>query len=78
MTDSAVYPPISPQIAERRKQARARYPRRVPSNSMCTRTRSAYLETDIRMKIGLSKAGKITGVECDCIQRGGAHRAMGW
>ena len=23
-------------------------------------------ETDIRMKIGLTKAGKITGVECDC------------
>jgi len=34
-------------------------------------------ETDIRMKIGLSKAGKITAVECDCIQRGGAHSGYG-
>ena len=34
-------------------------------------------ETDIRMKIGLSKTGKITGVECECIQRGGAHSGYG-
>ena len=34
-------------------------------------------ETDIRMKIGLSKAGRITGVECECIQRGGAHSGYG-
>jgi 4-hydroxybenzoyl-CoA reductase subunit alpha len=34
-------------------------------------------ETDIRMKIGLTKAGKITGVECDVIQRGGAHSGYG-
>jgi 4-hydroxybenzoyl-CoA reductase subunit alpha len=34
-------------------------------------------ETDIRMKIGLTKAGKITGVECECIQRGGAHSGYG-
>ncbi len=34
-------------------------------------------ETDIRMKIGLTKAGRITGVECDCIQRGGAHSGYG-
>jgi 4-hydroxybenzoyl-CoA reductase subunit alpha len=34
-------------------------------------------ETDIRLKIGLSKAGKITGVECECIQRGGAHSGYG-
>jgi 4-hydroxybenzoyl-CoA reductase subunit alpha len=34
-------------------------------------------ETDIRMKIGLTKAGRITAVECDCIQRGGAHSGYG-
>ena len=34
-------------------------------------------ETDIRMKIGLSKTGHITGVECECIQRGGAHSGYG-
>ena len=34
-------------------------------------------ETDIRMKIGLTRAGKITAVECECIQRGGAHSGYG-
>ena len=34
-------------------------------------------ETDIRMKIGLTKDGKITAVECECIQRGGAHSGYG-
>lgn len=34
-------------------------------------------ETDIRMKIGLTKAGKVTAVECECIQRGGAHSGYG-
>jgi 4-hydroxybenzoyl-CoA reductase subunit alpha len=34
-------------------------------------------ETDIRMKIGLTKAGRITGVECECVQRGGAHSGYG-
>ena len=34
-------------------------------------------ETDIRLKIGLTKGGKITGVECECIQRGGAHSGYG-
>ena len=34
-------------------------------------------ETDIRLKIGLSKAGRITGVECEVIQRGGAHSGYG-
>ena len=34
-------------------------------------------ETDIRMKIGLTNAGKITAVECECIQRGGAHSGYG-
>jgi 4-hydroxybenzoyl-CoA reductase subunit alpha len=34
-------------------------------------------ETDIRLKIGLKKDGRITGVECECIQRGGAHSGYG-
>jgi 4-hydroxybenzoyl-CoA reductase subunit alpha len=34
-------------------------------------------ETDIAMKIGLSKDGRITAVECSCIQRGGAHSGYG-
>ena len=34
-------------------------------------------ETDIRLKIGLKKDGKISGVECECIQRGGAHSGYG-
>jgi 4-hydroxybenzoyl-CoA reductase subunit alpha len=34
-------------------------------------------ETDIRMKIGLTKAGRITAAECECIQRGGAHSGYG-
>ncbi len=34
-------------------------------------------ETDIRLKIGLRKDGRIAGVECECIQRGGAHSGYG-
>ncbi len=34
-------------------------------------------ETDIRLKIGLRKDGRITGVECECMQRGGAHSGYG-
>src|SRR5580700_7155127 len=34
-------------------------------------------ETDIRLKIGMRKDGAITGVECECIQRGGAHSGYG-
>ncbi len=34
-------------------------------------------ETDIRMKIGLRKDGRITAVACECIQRGGAHSGYG-
>src|SRR6478752_7467583 len=34
-------------------------------------------ETDIRLKIGLRKDGRITAVECDCDQRGGAHSGYG-
>jgi 4-hydroxybenzoyl-CoA reductase subunit alpha len=34
-------------------------------------------ETDIRLKIGLRRDGRITAVECECIQRGGAHSGYG-
>jgi 4-hydroxybenzoyl-CoA reductase subunit alpha len=34
-------------------------------------------ETDIRLKIGLRNDGRITGVECECTQRGGAHSGYG-
>ena len=34
-------------------------------------------ETDIRLKIGMRKDGRITAVECDCDKRGGAHSGYG-
>ena len=34
-------------------------------------------ETDIRLKIGLQKDGRIAGIECECVQRGGAHSGYG-
>ena len=34
-------------------------------------------ETDIRMKLGLAQDGRITAVECECTQRGGAHSGYG-
>ena len=34
-------------------------------------------ETDIRLKIGMGADGRIRGVECECIQRGGAHSGYG-
>jgi 4-hydroxybenzoyl-CoA reductase subunit alpha len=34
-------------------------------------------ETDIKLKIGMKRDGRITGVECECIQRGGAHSGYG-
>jgi 4-hydroxybenzoyl-CoA reductase subunit alpha len=34
-------------------------------------------ETDIKLKIGMKKDGRITGVACECIQRGGAHSGYG-
>ena len=34
-------------------------------------------ETDIKLKIGMKKDGRITSVECECIQRGGAHSGYG-
>ncbi len=34
-------------------------------------------ETEIRMKIGLTKEGRITAVECESLQRGGAYSGYG-
>ena len=34
-------------------------------------------ETDIRLKLGIRKDGRITAVECECDQRGGAHSGYG-
>ena len=34
-------------------------------------------ETDIRLRIGMRKDGRITAVECGCDQRGGAHSGYG-
>jgi 4-hydroxybenzoyl-CoA reductase subunit alpha len=34
-------------------------------------------ETDITLKIGMRKDGRITAVACDCDQRGGAHSGYG-
>ena len=34
-------------------------------------------ETETRLKIGLRRDGRITAVECECIQRGGAHSGYG-
>jgi len=34
-------------------------------------------ETEVRMKMGMTKDGKITGVECETVQRGGAHSGYG-
>jgi len=34
-------------------------------------------QTDIRLKLGMRKDGKITGIECECYQRGGAHSGYG-
>jgi 4-hydroxybenzoyl-CoA reductase subunit alpha len=34
-------------------------------------------ETDIRLKLGMRKDGRITAVECECDQRGGAHSGYG-
>src|SRR6516165_1948637 len=34
-------------------------------------------ETDTRLKLGMRKDGRIVAVECECIQRGGAHSGYG-
>jgi 4-hydroxybenzoyl-CoA reductase subunit alpha len=34
-------------------------------------------ETDVKLKIGMRKDGRITAVECDCDQRGGAYSGYG-
>ena len=34
-------------------------------------------QTDIRLKLGMRRDGRITAVECECYQRGGAHSGYG-
>ena len=34
-------------------------------------------ETDLKLKLGMRKDGRITAVECECDQRGGAHSGYG-
>ena len=34
-------------------------------------------QTDIRLKLGMRSDGRITAVECECCQRGGAHSGYG-
>jgi 4-hydroxybenzoyl-CoA reductase subunit alpha len=34
-------------------------------------------ETDVRLRIGLTRAGEITAVDCDVVQRGGAYAGYG-
>ena len=34
-------------------------------------------QTDIRLKLGMRRDGRITAVECECDQRGGAHSGYG-
>ncbi len=34
-------------------------------------------QTDIRLKLGMGRDGRITAVECECTQRGGAHSGYG-
>jgi 4-hydroxybenzoyl-CoA reductase subunit alpha len=34
-------------------------------------------QTDVRLKLGMRRDGKITAVECECYQRGGAHSGYG-
>ena len=31
----------------------------------------------MRLKLGMNKDGRITAIECECIQRGGAHSGYG-
>ena len=49
----------------------------VPSREETFITHRGRPETDIRLKIGMRKDGRITAVECECVQRGGAHSGYG-
>jgi len=40
-------------------------------------THRARPQTDIRLKLGMSKDGRITACECDVVQRGGAYAGYG-
>jgi 4-hydroxybenzoyl-CoA reductase subunit alpha len=47
------------------------------SREECFLTHRGRPETDIRLKLGLTKSGRITAVDCEIVQRGGAYGGYG-
>ena len=47
------------------------------SREECFLTHRGRPETDVRLKIGMTKAGAITAVDCEVVQRGGAYAGYG-
>lgn len=47
------------------------------SREECFITHRGRPETDVRLKIGLSRSGAITAVDCEVVQRGGAYAGYG-
>ena len=47
------------------------------SREECFLTHRGRPETDVRLKIGLTKTGAITAVDCEVVQRGGAYAGYG-
>ena len=47
------------------------------SREECFLTHRGRPETDVRLAIGLTKSGRITAVDCDVVQRGGAYAGYG-
>ena len=47
------------------------------SREECFLTHRGRPETDVRLKIGLTKAGAIAAVDCEVVQRGGAYAGYG-
>lgn len=47
------------------------------SREECFLTHRGRPETDIRLKLGLTKTGTITAVDCEIVQRGGAYGGYG-
>ena len=47
------------------------------SREECFLTHRGRPETDVRMKIGMTKSGALTAVDCEVVQRGGAYAGYG-
>jgi 4-hydroxybenzoyl-CoA reductase subunit alpha len=58
------------------RRARSRV-RTVLSREETFLTHRGRPETDIRLRLGLTRDGRITAVDCECRQRGGAHEGYG-